>query len=272
MYSTRSSDRAPRSRLRSMSAQCYKPGRNQRRQLWCCVGLISKVTKSKVTKLGLRSMKGTAPAVGAFVELEFPPPNGHGWERGVVQSVTLDARYFYVAYAADGEEVYKVDVDLSSWRRAVNTKRKKKVQCVGSGNVTPRSQQIEKLKVKRADGMGHGLFSVVEIAADSLIVRMVQPTPTRSQRQVTARGLPHDSVVWLGAKRSRGVFDNALTAVEARWRPSWYKMNHAWAQSHTCNVEMRYDVSEGLGWWARRKITPPEQLFYDYGEAPSSWT
>jgi hypothetical protein len=29
---------------------------------------------------------------------------------------------------------------------------------------------------------------------------------------------------------------------------------------------------EGLGWWARRKIAPLEQLFYDYGEAPSSWT
>jgi hypothetical protein len=53
--------------------------------------------------------------------------------------------------------------------------------------------------------MGHGLFSVAEIAADSFIVRMGQPTAARSERQVVARGLPHDSVVWLGAKRSRGV-------------------------------------------------------------------
>jgi hypothetical protein len=120
--------------------------------------------------------------------------------------------------------------------------------------------------------MGHGLFSVAEIAADSFIVRMGQPTAALSERQVAARGLPHDSVVWLGAKRSRGVFDNALTAAEARRRPSWYKMNHALSHSHTCNVEMRYNVMEGLGWWARRKIAPPEQLFYDYGEAPSSWT
>ena len=135
-----------------------------------------------------------------------------------------------------------------------------------------RRQQIEKLKVKRAGRMGHGLFSVAEIAADSFIVRMGQPTAALSERQVAARGLPHDSVVWLGAKRSRGVFDNALTAAEARRRPSWYKMNHALSHSHTCNVEMRYNVMEGLGWWARRKIAPPEQLFYDYGEAPSSWT
>ena len=115
-----------------------------------------------------------------------------------------------------------------------------------------RRQQIEKLKVKRAGRMGHGLFSVAEIAADSFIVRMGQPTAALSERQVAARGLPHDSVVWLGAKRSRGVFDNALTAAEARWRPSWYKMNHALSHSHTCNVEMRYNVMEGLGWWARR--------------------
>ena len=35
--------------------------------------------------------------------------------------------------------------------------------------------------------MGHGLFSVAEIAADSFIVRMGQPTAARSERQVAAR-------------------------------------------------------------------------------------
>jgi hypothetical protein len=47
-----------------------------------------------------------------------------------------------------------------------------------------RRQQIEKLKVKRAGRMGHGLFSVAEIAANSFIVRMGQPTAARSERQV----------------------------------------------------------------------------------------
>mgnify|MGYP002174271597 CR=1 FL=1 len=87
-----------------------------------------------------------------------------------------------------------------------------------------------------------------------------------------ALGLPHDSMVWLDNKGPRGVFDNALTAADARQRPSWHKMNHAWTRDlDTCNVEMRYDV-EGLGWWARRKIAPLEQLRYDYGKAPSGWT
>ena len=145
----------------------------------------------------------TAPAVGALVELEFLPPAVPRWERGVVHSVTEDARYFYVsyAYAAHGEDMYKVDVECSSWRRARNAKRKRKAQCVGTGKATP-SQQIEKLKVKRTHGMGHGVFVVAEIAADSLIMRMGQPTAARSQRQVASRGLPHDSIVWLGAKQT----------------------------------------------------------------------
>jgi hypothetical protein len=105
----------------------------------------------------------TAPAVGALVELEFLPPAVPRWERGVVHSVTEDARYFYVsyAYAAHGEDMYKVDVECSSWRRARNAKRKRKAQCVGTGKATP-NQNIEKLKVKRADGMGHGVFVVAE--------------------------------------------------------------------------------------------------------------
>ena len=59
-----------------------------------------------------------------------------------------------------------------------------KVQCVGSGNATPRRHHIEKLKVKRAGRMGHGLFSVAEIAADSFIVRLGQPTTARSERMM----------------------------------------------------------------------------------------
>ena len=60
-----------------------------------------------------RAMTGTAPAVGVFVELEFPPPNGQGWERGVVRSVTQDARCSYVAYVGYGEDI-KVYVKWSS--------------------------------------------------------------------------------------------------------------------------------------------------------------
>ena len=213
----------------------------------------------------------TPPAVGAVLELKFLPPAVPRWQRGVVHHVDKDARCFYVfyAYEARGEDMYKVDFNCTSWRRIA--KRKREAQIVGTGKTTP-SQQIEKLKVKRTRGMGHGVVVVAEIAADSLIMRMEQPTAARSQRQVASRGLPHDSIVWLGNKGSRGVFDNALTAADARQRPSWHKMNHAWTHDlDTCNVEMRYDV-EGLGWWARRKIAPPEQLRYDYGDAPSNWT
>ena len=160
-----------------------------------------------------------------------------------------------------------MDVKYYIW----TSKRKREAQIVGTGKTTP-SQQIEKLKVKRTRGMGHGVVVVAEIAADSLIMRMEQPTAARSQRQVASRGLPHDSIVWLDNKGSRGVFDNALTAADARQRPSWHKMNHAWTHDlDTCNVVMRYDA-EGLGWWARRKIAPLEQLRYDYGDAPSNWT
>jgi hypothetical protein len=158
------------------------------------------------------------------LELEFLPPAVPQWQRGVVHCVDKDARYFYVfyAYEACGEDMYKVDVKCSSWRRIA--KRKRKTQIVGTSKTTP-SQQIEKLEVKRTHGMGHGVFVVAEIAANSLIMRMEQPTAARSQRQVASRGLPHDSIVWLGNKRSRGVFDNALTAADARQRPSWH---HAW--------------------------------------------
>ena len=63
-----------------------------------------------------------------------------------------------------------------------------------------RRQQIEKLKVKRAGRMGHGLFSVAEIAADSFIVRMGQPTAALSERQVAARGL---LLTWQTCYRSK---------------------------------------------------------------------
>jgi hypothetical protein len=66
-----------------------------------------------MVRAGDRRRPPGAPAVGAFVELEFPPSNGHGWERGVVQSVTWDARYFYVAYAVDGENAILVRAALA---------------------------------------------------------------------------------------------------------------------------------------------------------------
>jgi hypothetical protein len=56
------------------------------------------------------AMTRTAPAAGTFVELEFLPPAVPWWEPGVVQSVTEDAQYFYVAYTGHGEDIYEVGV------------------------------------------------------------------------------------------------------------------------------------------------------------------
>jgi hypothetical protein len=59
------------------------------------------------------------------------------WQRGAVHCVDKDARYFYVfyAYEARGEDMYKVDVKCSSWRRARIAKRKRKAQIVGTGKL-----------------------------------------------------------------------------------------------------------------------------------------
>jgi hypothetical protein len=79
------------------------------------------------------------------------PPNGHGWERGIVRLVAQDARCFYVAYVGHGEDI-EVDVMQSRWRR-VRKKKRKTLQFVGSGTAAP-SPQITKLTAKRVRGMG----------------------------------------------------------------------------------------------------------------------
>ena len=79
-----------------------------------------------------------ALTVGTIVELLFPPPNEHGWERGIFRLVAQGARCFYMYAAYAGHSDDKVDVDRSRWRR-VRKKKCKTLKIVGTVTATPRS-------------------------------------------------------------------------------------------------------------------------------------
>jgi hypothetical protein len=91
-----------------------------------------------------------------------------------------------------------------------------------------------------------------------------------------ARGIPHDSgVVVRGGYLWDAAFDvrdeNGLPIP-----PPWWRMNHHTSPDIT-NVRAVSERGKNgeivqLKWTARRDIAAGEELFFDYGEAPASWS
>jgi len=104
------------------------------------------------------------------------------------------------------------------------------------------------------------------VAEGAVVATMMQPRRVRGADYATRRGLPHDSVVFVG-----GVpfFDLSFSrGAASAAQPTWYTLNHA--EGGAANVQMAM-VRGRLRWLARRYVEAGEELRYNYGEAPAGW-
>ena len=126
---------------------------------------------------------------------------------------------------------------------------------------------------------GLGLFATRDIYPNEAVARMDNPLPVskaQEERLSTDHGYRHDSMVSMGPENN-SVWDMNVSKPNIDGNPSeepmWFYMNHK--KEANANVFLYFESKNGMRfpvWKAKRTIKAKEELCYEYGIVPDSFT